>query len=112
MDLFQFQAAIKGLPEATLRQFNSVLVSQLNAATRTKVQAAAAQFSRGDLASFVDKNGVRRTMRIERFNTKTVSGKDTTTGMSWRVSPGFLSLVGQHPTAPTAPIYGSNAGTF
>lgn len=88
MNLFQFRTAIAGLDEATLRSFNSVLVAQINASTRLKTAVAAAAFKRGDLASFLDKGGVKRTMRVERINAKSVRARTPPRACSGACRPG------------------------
>jgi hypothetical protein len=102
VDLFQFQKDIAHLPEATLRQLNSVLVAKINSLHRAKTAAAVAAFSVGQLVSFTSRHGTTETMRIDRINSKTVSGKCVRTGMGWRVSPSFLRPAAP-PTAPAAP---------
>lgn len=129
MNLFQFRSAIASLDEATLRQFNQVLVAQINASTLTRQAAALNAFRIGQLVKFNDRAGVEHKMRIDRINQKTVSGRDTTTGMNWRVAPSFLRLCEEERPAGTtlhaagksvtpgvpskaAPIYNANAGSF
>jgi hypothetical protein len=129
MNLFQFRTAIATLDEATLRQFNQVLVAQINASTRARQAAATRSFNVGQVVKFNDRGGVERKMRIDRINVKTVSGVDLSSGMNWRVSPSFLSLCEEErpagttlhaagksvmPGAPSkgAPTYGVDAGIF
>ena len=51
----------------------------------------------GAIAHFNDRNGIRRTMKIQRVNAKTVTGVETGANgvtMRWRVSPQFLTVDG------------------
>ncbi len=68
----------------------------------------ATSLRRGCIAWFLDGKGMKRTIRVERINTKTVSGREidpitlqTLGGLGWRVTPSVLNMVGE--PAPPKP---------
>lgn len=86
---------IKVLDDAQLRQLNSEVVQMIRANHARKMQTAARQFYVGDLVEFVDKNGAKHRMRIERINAKTMSVKGVDNPrLQGRVSPTLCRLVG------------------
>lgn len=60
----------------------------------------------GGHATFMDRRGMQRTMRVERINAKSISGKevmaDGSLGMKWTVHPSLLTPVEK--PKPAAPI--------
>ena len=65
---------------------------------------------RGATAWFIDSKGVKRTMLIERINSKTVSGREIDPitrqyigSATWRVTPALLNVVGEKRPTPVAP---------
>lgn len=90
---------IRAMDTASLRSLNNAIVHELRQRHAEEARKLAAAFRPGDLAQFTDKRGNRRLLRIEKFNTKTVSGvevdrvtlKPGPIRMNWRVSPSLLT---------------------
>ena len=59
---------------------------------RKIVAGEASKFSVGDIVEFTARNS-RINAIIEKVNRKTINVRDNATGMKWRVSPSFLTLV-------------------
>jgi hypothetical protein len=86
---------------AELRQLNKSVVNSINSHMAIKQRLAMNTLRVGALAEFTNsKTGRRIRIRIEKLNSKTVSGReihipDGTPRMeTWRVSPSLLSVVG------------------
>jgi len=56
------------------------------------VSSESSKFSVGDIVEFTARNS-RINAIIEKVNRKTINVRDNATGMKWRVSPSFLTLV-------------------
>jgi 23S rRNA-/tRNA-specific pseudouridylate synthase len=96
-------SALNGMSTEALRQLNQMVVGVLRQRYAQQSWEKARNFSVGQMVQFKDKYGRPVTMRVERINTKTVSGVATNpeTGRktNWRVAPSYLSAVETKPTA-------------
>lgn len=108
-------AKLKALDDATLRQLNSAICDELRTRLARTQMAAARRFGYGELIQFYTRSGKLVTGRVERFNTKSISGMqvDAKTGRStlgtWRAAPSMCTAYSI--PVPRAPE-GEGAGTF
>lgn len=86
---------LNGMSNEALRSLNRMVVDVLRQRQTAEAFEKSRQFRIGQMVKFSDKYGRPVTMRIERINTKTVSGvvecPITKRKTNWRVHPSFLS---------------------
>lgn len=92
------QRVLNSMSEAALRELNSAVIDAIRAKMRQEELRAAKAFVRGDIARFFARSGRLVHIRIDQFNTKTVSGtvcdeKGALIGGKYRVPPSMLTRV-------------------
>lgn len=94
MDFTLMLQSVSSLGVDQLRELNKEVVERMRYRDRIKQQSAARAIRVGDLMRFNSKYGSIKTIRVEKINTKTVSGTEiqdgTVTRNQWRVSPSML----------------------
>lgn len=113
-------AQLRSMDETSLRTMNANIATVIREKIGQRQREAASAFRVGDQARFVH-NGRTVTIRIQRFNEKTVGGIEldasgNETRSKWRVAPSFLTKVEAKPKT-IAPAGDSRAtvgmaGTF
>jgi hypothetical protein len=96
MNLAPLAASMDKMTIEDLRALNRLTVSKINERNEQSARVSMAKFYVGDLVDFTNSRdgGVVR-LRVERLNTKTLTGKELDGARrGWRVSPGLCRLVG------------------
>lgn len=98
--LTKIRAILPMLNEQTLRQINGDVVDRLRMMQTQHQQKAMQNLRVGSVAEFYStKHGRLVRMKVERLNTKSVSGielnrvDNTPTMTKWKVAPSFLKVV-------------------
>jgi hypothetical protein len=92
MDMSKLRTVFQALTADQLRQANRELVHILRFKDAQEQQAAARQFNVGDVVEFQSKGRMVR-IRVDRFNTKSLSGTVVGGLATWRVAPSLCHRV-------------------